>query len=267
MGITLSPPNVNEGEASFKVATEGRIHFGLAAIKGVGLKAIDAIVKARDEGGPFASLDDFFERVSIAIVTQASVETLIKAGAFDFLGARRSQLLAVLPRAAQAGQARQDDLKRGQRNLFDLFSDDNGKSNGQANGNGNGRHASLTASLGLPDVPELPDVELLAEEKKALGFYMSSHPLTQYADLLKSFRSHQVAELAGVGEKIEVVLGGMIESVQVRNVKKSRSGLTRMAKLTFEDLSARPRRCSGPKSSPRTSRSFKPTPSFSSKGR
>lgn len=239
MGIKLSPPNVNEGEAAFKPAEEGRVLFGLAAIKGVGLKVIDAIVKAREEGGPFAGLDDFFERVPATTVTQGAVETLIKAGAFDFLGARRSQLLAVLPRAAQAGQARQEDLKRGQKSLFDLFSAENGNGHehGLTKGDGNGKPASGSPSPGLPDVPELPDVELLAEEKKALGFYMSSHPLTQHADLLKSFRSHQVAELAGVGDKTEVVLGGLIESVVVRNVKKSRSGLTRMAKLTFEDLS------------------------------
>ena len=109
------------GAVEFQVAEEGKIPSALAAIKGVGQKAVEAIVAAREAGGPFASLDDLFERVPLATVSQACVEALIKAGAFDGLGARRSQLLAVLPRAAQAGQASQDDRRRGQRSLFDAF--------------------------------------------------------------------------------------------------------------------------------------------------
>src|SRR4051812_983342 len=82
-------PNINEGRAEFRVAEEGKVHFGLGAIKGVGFKAVEAIVKAREEKGPFTSLDDFFERVSTKEVGQGCAETLIKAGAFDVLGARR----------------------------------------------------------------------------------------------------------------------------------------------------------------------------------
>src|SRR5438093_2781899 len=82
MGIEVLPPNVNEGEADFRVAAEGKIYFGLGAIKGVGSKAIDAIVRARAEGGRFTSLDDFCERVSTKEVSQGCTETLIKAGAF-----------------------------------------------------------------------------------------------------------------------------------------------------------------------------------------
>ncbi|MHC5538484.1 DNA polymerase III subunit alpha, partial [Singulisphaera rosea] len=89
MGVEVVPPNINEGDATFKVAAEGRIHFGLGAIKGVGQKAIDAIVSARDQGKPFTGLDDLFERVSLSVVGQACVEALIKAGAFDALGGRR----------------------------------------------------------------------------------------------------------------------------------------------------------------------------------
>ncbi len=121
MEIEVLPPNVNEGHLTFQVATEGRIHFGLGAIKGVGFKAVEAIVKEREERGPFTSLDDFFERVSTKEVGAGCVETLIQAGAFDCLGAKRSQLLAILPRSLQAGQAKQEDRKRGQLGLFDLF--------------------------------------------------------------------------------------------------------------------------------------------------
>ena len=98
MGIEVLPPNVNEGKVAFRVGNEGQIHFGLGAIKGVGVKAVEAIVKARQQTGPFKSLDDFFERVSTREVGSGCAETLIRAGAFDFLGARRAQLLAILPR-------------------------------------------------------------------------------------------------------------------------------------------------------------------------
>ena len=171
MGIEVLPPDVNRGAVEFPVADEGKIHFGLAAIKGVGDKAAEAIVAAREAGGPFASLYDFCERVPLATVSQAASRRSIKAGAFDGLGARRSQLLAVLPRAVQAGQAEQDDRKRGQRSLFDAF-----ESATARNGS-----AGPSPRPSLPDVPELPDAERLAEEKKVLGFYMSSHPLTRHA--------------------------------------------------------------------------------------
>ena len=110
MGIEVLPPNINEGQLDFRVASEGKIHFGLGAIKGVGFKAVEAIVKAREQKGPFQSLDDFFERVSTKEVGAGCVETLIHAGAFDCLGAKRSQLLAILPagdpgRPGQAGRS------------------------------------------------------------------------------------------------------------------------------------------------------------------
>jgi DNA polymerase-3 subunit alpha len=221
-GIEVLPPDINAGGLAFEVAAEGRIHFGLGAIKGVGAKAVEAIVAARQAEGPFRSLDELFERVSTKELGQAAAETLVRAGAFDSLGARRAQLLAVLPRAILAGQSRQDDRKRGQRGLFDDMFADAGRDE--------------PAAYTLPDVPELPDVELLAGEKKALGFYMSSHPLARHADTLAAFRTHQTTDIAGLPEKTEVTIGGMITGVVIRNVSKSRSGLTRMAKFTVEDL-------------------------------
>ena len=121
MELEVLPPNINQGQLTFRVAGEGRIDFGLGAIKGVGFKAVEAIIKAREEKGPFTSLDDFFERVSTKDVGAGCVETLIHAGAFDSLGAKRAQLLAILPKALQAGQAKQEDRRRGQLGLFDVF--------------------------------------------------------------------------------------------------------------------------------------------------
>ena len=225
MGIDVMPPDVNMSESGFRVTEKGRIYFSMAAMKGVGLKAVDAIVEARTKGGKFNSLDDFLERVPPTVVTQGTVDTLIKGGAFDSFGARRAQLLAVLPRAMQASQAALADKKRGQASLFDSF-------------------AAVSADtpvekiqFTLPDVPELPENEKLAEEKKILGFYFSSHPLTRYAGQIQALATHNVSKLATVPEKTEIFLGGLVNELQVRTVSKSRSGLTRMGKLRFEDLS------------------------------
>jgi DNA polymerase-3 subunit alpha len=231
MGVDVLPPNINEGQLDFRVAKKGTVHFGLGAIKGVGFKAVEAIVKAREQRGSFLSLDDFFERVSTKEVGAGCVETLIHAGAFDCVGAKRSQLLAILPRALQAGQAKQEDRRHGQLGLFDELES---AARSQSKGNGNGHISPICP---LPDLPELSEIEKLAAEKKALGFYMSSHPLTRHAGLLQALATHRVADLAAAPEKTEVVLGGMITNVQLRNVQKSRSGHTRMAKLSFEDLS------------------------------
>ncbi len=227
MGIEVLRPNVNAGQLEFSVAEQGKIEFGLGAIKGVGYKAVEAIVRAREEGGPFLDLGDFFERLPVNAVGQGCAETLIKAGAFDIFGARRSQLLAILPRAVQGGQAIQKVRQGNQKHMFDMF--DTSAATAVAE--------PMAATLVLPDVPELPDAQLLAEEKKALGFYMSSHPLTRHAGLLQALATHQVADFANVAEKAEIVLGGMIVGLQVKNVQKSRDGGTRMGKMTFEDLS------------------------------
>ena len=221
MNIEILKPDINRGIAPFQFAEPGKVHFGLGAVQGVGLKAVAAIVKAREERGPFTGLDNFFERVSVKEVGQGCVETLIKAGAFDTFGAKRAQLLAVLPRAVQSGQSLQQDRRRGQPSLFDAPA---------------ATAVAEPVAMSLPDVPELPDNVLLAEEKKALGFYMSSHPLTRHAATLQGYATHMVEDLPDMAEKAEVFLGGMVTGFQIKTVSKSRSGLTRMAKLTFEDL-------------------------------
>lgn len=225
MEIEVRPPDINKGGVEFAVVEEGKIEFALSALKGVGGKAVETIAAAREEGGPFRGIADLCERVPISIVTQSTIETLIKGGALDCLGGFRAQWLAVLPRAVVAAQALHEDRKRGQKSLFEMLSDE-----GPAGGSGHG----VSQELVLPDIPEL--TEKLAEEKKILGFYMSSHPLTKHEGIMKALASHQIDNLSGVPEKSEIVLGGLIASMQVKNVSKSRSGLTRMGKLTFEDL-------------------------------
>jgi DNA polymerase-3 subunit alpha len=225
MGIEVMPPSVNGSGVDFRVTEKGRVYFSLAAMKGVGVKAVDAIVDAREKGGEFNSLDDFLERVPPTVVTQGTVETLIKGGAFDCLGAKRSQLLAVLPRAMQASQSAVADKKRGQSSLFDDFAAAAADSPVQEN------------RLSLPELPELPEQEKLAEEKKILGFYFSSHPLTSYKSIIQALATHQVKNLTTVPDRQEVILGGIISDFSVRNLqKKNKNGLSRMGVLKFEDL-------------------------------
>ena len=134
--------------------------------------------------------------------------------------------------AFRSGQSKQDDRRRGQLGLFDDL-EIKGSAGARRNG-GNGHRGRVEH---LPEVAEMSDADLLAGEKKALGFYLSSHPLTRHAGLLHALATHRAADLPSLSEKTEVILGGMITNVKERNVQKSRSGLTRMAKLTFEDLS------------------------------
>ena len=227
MGLELRQPNINVGECDFSVSAEGVIEFGLGAIKGVGTKAVEAIVAERTANGPFRDLGEFFERISTSTVGQGTVETLIKAGAFDCFGAKRSQLVAILPRAVQGGQALQkvkQDSQQG--HMFDMFETAVAVA-----------EPATSFTITLPDIEEFPDVQRLADEKKALGFYMTSHPLTRHGELLQALSTHQVADLGTAAEKAEVILGGMVVGLQVKNVKQSRDGGTRMAKFTLEDLS------------------------------
>ena len=225
MGLDVLSPNINEGVVEFRPAdAPNAIHFGLGSIKGVGFKALETIIEARRDGGPFAGIDDLCERVPTREVGQGVIEILIKAGALDCLGARRSQLLAVLGRAIQGGQARQEDRRRGQASLFDAFE--------SATATAVAEPEVLTA---LPDVPEMPDAVRLAEEKKALGFYMSSHPLARVEGTIEAFRTHTIDQLADLPDKAEVVLGGILSGVKVRSYNSKR-GPGRMAKLNVEDL-------------------------------
>ena len=135
-------------------------------------------------------------------------------------------------RARSSPASRSKTIRR--RGQLGLFDDLDAKDLSASRNGGNGHTAATTF---LPEVQEMSDADLLAGEKKALGFYLSSHPLTRHAGLLSALSTHHAADLPSLTEKTEVILGGMITNVKERNVQKSRSGLTRMAKLTFEDLS------------------------------
>jgi DNA polymerase-3 subunit alpha len=221
LGVEVLPPDVNAGEADFTVA-DGKILFGLTAIKGVGRGAADEMVRVRRERGPFKDLFDLCERVDLKIVNRAALERLIKAGALDGFGARREQWLYVLPRALQAAGELQEDRRSGQRNFLDVFEGTTSLSN--------------PATEVLPDVPRWSDSERLKNEKEALDFYLSSHPLAQYERELHGFSDGTVENLVNFGVNQEVVLGGMLTQVRFQNTKKARNGNTRYVRCKLEDF-------------------------------
>ncbi|MSQ93516.1 MAG: DNA polymerase III subunit alpha [Gemmataceae bacterium] len=223
LGCPVLPPNIQEGEAEFTVK-EGKIVFGLLAIKGLGRGAAEEIVRARKEGGPFKDFFDFCERIDQKAVPKSGIERLIKVGVFDCTGAKRAQAWDALAGALQAATQSQDDRKHGQMNLFESFDGGNGESQKSAN-------------EGLRNVPEWPPLEKLKYEKESLDFYISSHPLGQYEEPLRRFSSHAAATLKACEPNQEVFLGGMLTVVRLMNTKKARNGNSRYARFKLEDFS------------------------------
>ncbi len=211
-GVNVLPPDVNQGEPNFAVK-DGQIVFGLVAIKGLGRGAAEEILRARREGEAFRDLYDFCERVDTKIVQKAAIERLIKAGAMDAFAqpfAHRAQLLAALPGAIQGAEEMQTDRRRGQRSIFDLMEADS-----ETNGEAIGRDAAP-----LPSVPRWSNTEQLKNEKEALDFYFSSHPLAEHDANLKRFASHTCAMVNDSRHGVEVRFGGMLSQTRFMTTKK-----------------------------------------------
>ena len=223
LGAAVQAPNINEGEAEFTVK-DGKIVFGLLAIKGLGRGAAEEIVRVRNDGGPFKDFFDFCERIDQKQVPKAAIERLIKVGAFDWSGAKRSQLWDALNGALLAASQAQSDKTHGQLNLFESVE--------SPNGNG-----AVEQNEGLRNIPEWPQLEKLKYEKESLDFYISSHPLGQFEETLKRFSSHAVTALSDCESNQEVFLGGMLTLVRYMNTKKARNGNSRYARFKVEDFS------------------------------
>jgi DNA polymerase III subunit alpha len=193
MGIEVLPPDVNESGHDFKVV-EGNIRFGLDAVKGLGHQAVEAIIRAREEGGPFGSVWDFCRRVDCQAVNRRASESLVKCGAMDSLPGTRTGTLEVLPRAQGSGQQAQQDAQRGQGSFFDL--------------DGGGAEAG---HHDLP-IPSLPDerAQLNAWEKETLGLFLSSHPLKEVRPALRARVECSLADLPSRKDGEWVTVGGMI---------------------------------------------------------
>jgi hypothetical protein len=223
LGSEVLPPNIQDGEAEFTVKNN-KIVFGLLAIKGLGRGAAEDIVRARNDGGPFKDFFDFCERIDQKLVPKAGIERLIKVGAFDCTGAKRSQLWDALPGALQAASQAQDDRKHGQLNLFEVMDAGNGD-------------AVPSANDKLKNIPEWVPLEKLKYEKESLDFYISSHPLGQYEETLRRFSGAAANSLKSLDANSEVFIGGMLTVVRFMNTKKARNGSSRYARFKLEDFS------------------------------
>ncbi|HEX8066224.1 MAG TPA: DNA polymerase III subunit alpha [Thermoleophilaceae bacterium] len=226
MGIEVLPPDVNESGHDF-VVTAGNIRFGLDAVKNVGAAAVDAVVAAREEGGPFTSIWDFCERVDCRAVNKKAIESLVRCGALDSTGATRAGMLAVLPHAQAAGAKAQQDAQLGQASIFDL------EEPGPAAGGGGGGPAIARQH---PPVPPLPDdrKDLNAMEKETLGLFLSSHPLKELRPALRARVDCGLAALASKKDGEWVTVGGMIAECKRIRTKKGDP----MLFATLDDLEA-----------------------------
>ncbi|MGO9109881.1 MAG: DNA polymerase III subunit alpha [Thermoguttaceae bacterium] len=219
MNIEVAPSDVNRSDVEFAVG-DGKIFYALSAIKGCGGAASAAIVQARMSGGPYRSLFDFCQRLDPGQVNRTAIESLVKAGAFDSLGARRARWFAAIDRALQAGASAAADRRSGQKGLFD---DDE-------------EETVEAVEKDLPDVPEWEQKDRLAKEKEVLGFYMSSHPLAEHAKKLQAYCSHTTVEAAALKHRAEVMIGGMIASIKHAHTKNPKPGAaSRYAMFDLED--------------------------------
>lgn len=222
MGIEILPPDINEGESGFSVS-DGKIRYGLSAIKSIGKSVIDAIVVERTENGRFTSLKDFAERLSGKEVNKRTIENFIKAGAFDSINPNRRQLMAVYISVLDKVNEDRKKSVTGQMSLFDLVSEED----------------KSAFDIKYPDIADYTKEERLAFEKEVLGVYVSGHPLEQYEKKwrknVKAFSKDFMVDEEGntvVNDNEYTVIGGMVENI---TIKTTRTGKT-MAFLTLEDL-------------------------------
>ena len=216
-GIPVLPPDINESGTSFSAVSQS-IRFGLAAIKGVGEAAAQAILEER-RSRPFASFTDFAMRLDPHLVNKRTLDALIAAGAFDSLGKNRATLAAASDRVVARAANVREETAQGQSNLF----------------------AGGAADEGPPadDFPEQPEWALderLKGEKETLGFYVTGHPLTRFADEIARFAESRIADLSGRVEQ-SVRIAGVLVSMKKQKIKKGINEGKTMLKAGLEDTS------------------------------
>jgi DNA polymerase-3 subunit alpha len=218
MGIEVEPPDVNVSAEDFRVV-EGKIRFGLNAVKNVGGTAVRSILAAREEGGPFASIWDFVERVDPQVVNKRALESLVKCGAFDSTSAPRKGMLEVLEQALAWGGRQHADRLSGQSSIFDLGPEEDEAERPK-------HHAPIPPG-------EFEKNELLAYEKEALGLYVSEHPLTGVKDALRRKTDCRIAEVERRRDGEVVTVGGIVGALKQLTTKKGEP----MVFLRLDDLS------------------------------
>jgi DNA polymerase-3 subunit alpha len=234
VGVEVRPPDVNLSDADFAVvygdgephdSVHGHVRFGLKAIKGSGETAIAAIVAERKERGRFRDLFDFCDRVDLRAVNRATIEALVKGGAFDSLHGTeaRAALVATIEDAIRSGQSKDQDRRAGQMTFFGDFE--------AAPAPAGGAPAGGT----LRKVAPWDRMQALAFEKEALGFHVSGHPLDQYRDEIATFCTGSLARIAQMPQDASVVAGGMLTRVRAVVAKTGKSAGQRMAMFTLAD--------------------------------
>jgi len=219
-GLPLRGPCINRSQASFSIDDTGDdpvIRFGLAGIKGVGRLAAERIAQLAAEN-PFRDLTDFTSRLDPKLVNRGMVEALLWSGALDCLPGNRAQKAAVLDAALDAARDRQEDAAKGQTNMFDVFA---------------ATSAATSALLGLPEIPELGEGELLAKERQLTGLYLTRHPLESSWPRLKGLIDHPIGTLSAEQEGSAIRLAGLVSGLQK---KRSRNNQP-YALFSLEDLS------------------------------
>jgi DNA polymerase-3 subunit alpha len=227
MSIEVLAPDINESGVDFTPLYKGSgdskqevIRFGLAAVKGVGEKAVEQIIAARQKAGHFESLFHFCENVDLRAANKQVLESLIKAGAFDRLGGNRSQMMAGLEKAMQIGSSVQADKQSGQMSFF-----------GQAAGSDYSQD-----NEGLPDVPPWPETMMLNYEKQVLGFYVTSNPLSHCAETINIYSTVNTSQLTDTSQERQVVIGGSVAKKRYHTTRKGRNAGSKMAVFILEDL-------------------------------
>ncbi len=215
MSIEVLPPHVNESFQNFHVA-DGKIIFGLNAVKNVGEGAVVSILEARGEGGPFCSLHDFTRRVDLRKVNKKVLESLIKCGALDGWGRSRRAMTEVLDSVMEQASGFQKEKAEGQFNLFATECEPNGS----------------LADQPIPDLPEWDDLIKLQYEKETMGFYVTGHPLMNFQDLIGTYANASSSTLADVEPSTLVKMAGIVKKTKEITTKKGE----RMAFISLEDL-------------------------------
>ncbi len=225
MKIPLLPPDINEGEAGFSVSG-GAVRYGLTAIKGVGRPVIDGIIAERKARGPFRDLHDFLSRMVMQEreINRRVIESFIKAGALDCLGATRKQMMSVYMRMMDDLQSSRRNDMAGQLSLFDIVDEED----------------KAEYQVRMPDIGEYPREMMLAFEKEVLGIYVSGHPMEEYSALWKSNITAKAADFyldeeigqARIRDGSKATIGGMITEKTIKYTRQNKV----MAFLTLEDM-------------------------------
>ena len=220
MGISVLPPDINHSEATFTVEGDA-IRFGLGAVKNVGVGLIRAMVKKRDEGGPFRSLEDFIQRMGDEINKRA-VENFIKCGAMDCFGYHRSELLAVFDTMMDSiAESRKKNLD-GQMGLFAMLQEEE----------------DTSVSIPIPKLNEMSKADLMLLEKETTGIYISGHPMDDYRPFLKNTHVVPIGSLMDEESTYQddqiISVAGVVQTVKMKTTRNN----SMMAYVTLEDDTA-----------------------------